>query len=177
MIRKAISEDIDAIEAIYNRIHHRQEQGKTVIGWQRNIYPTRQTAQAALERGDLFVQTNEQGQIVGAAIFNQIQDDFYRDAPWQYPAEDREVMVMHTLVTDPLHQNKGYGSAFADYYEEYALAQGCRYLHIDTNERNLNARHFYQNRGYREIAVCPCDFNGLLGVRLVLLEKHIQQGR
>lgn len=177
MIRKANRNDIDAIEAIYSRIHEEQEQGRTVIGWQRNVYPTRQTAETALKRGDLFVQTDEQGQIVGAAIFNQIQDDFYADAPWQYPAEDREVMVMHTLVTDPRYKNKGYGSAFADYYEQYAIAQGCRYLHIDTNERNLNARGFYKNRGFREIGVCPCDFNGLMGVRLVLLEKRIEEGR
>lgn len=173
MIRKATREDLSAIEAIYHQIHTMQEQGKTVIGWQRGIYPTRQTAEAALAREDLFVQTTEQGQVVGAAIFNQIQDDFYASAPWQYPAEDHQVMVMHTLVTAPDAQGQGYGSAFAAFYEEYALQQGCQYLHIDTNERNLTARRFYQNRGYREIGVCPCDFNGLLGVRLVLLEKKL----
>lgn len=173
MIRKATAEDIDAIEAIYERIHTEQEQGKTVIGWQRGIYPTRQTAVAALQRQDLFVMTGPDGQIVGAAIFNQRQDDFYFDASWQYPCQPSEVMVMHTLVTDPAVKEQGYGSAFADFYEEYALQQGCHYLHIDTNERNATARQFYRNRGYREIGVCPCDFNGLMGVRLVLLEKKI----
>lgn len=173
MIRKATLSDIDAIEAIYERIHTEQEQGKTVIGWQRGIYPTRQTAEAALERQDLFVMTKDDGQIVGAAIFNQRQDDFYYGALWQYPCQPQEVMVMHTLVTDPAVKEQGYGSAFARFYEEYALSRGCRYLHIDTNERNVTARQFYRNRGYREIGVCPCDFNGLLGVRLVLLEKKI----
>lgn len=173
MIRKAMAGDLDAIEAIYDRIHTAQEQGKTVIGWRRGIYPTAQTAMAALERQDLFVMTDEQGKILGAAIFNQRQDDFYFDAPWQYPASPEEVMVMHTLVIDPAVQSQGCGDAFARFYEEYALAHGCRYLHIDTNERNETARRFYRNRGYREIGVCPCDFNGLLGVRLVLLEKKI----
>lgn len=173
IIRKAQKNDIDAIAEIYSRIHREQEEGRTVIGWQRGIYPTRSTAEAALQRGDLFVQTLTDGTVVGAAIFNQRQDDFYKDGHWQYPAPDREVMVMHTLVTDPRHQGKGYGSRFADFYEEYALSQGCRYLHIDTNERNLTARQFYQSRGYREAGVCPCDFSGLLGVRLVLLEKKL----
>lgn len=173
MIRHATAQDIDRIEDIYSRIHTRQEQGHTVIGWQRGIYPTRETAEKALRRGDLFVQTLEDGTVVGAAIFNQIQDDFYADAPWQYPAPDCEVMVMHTLVTDPRFGGQGFGSRFADFYEEYALSHGCRYLHIDTNERNLTARRFYGNRGYREIGVCPCDFNGLMGVRLVLLEKKL----
>lgn len=171
MIRKATASDLDAIAAIYDRIHTSQEQGQTVIGWQRGIYPTRQTAEAALERQDLFVL--EDGRVLGAAIFNQRQDDFYFDAPWQYPASADEVMVMHTLVVDPAVKEQGYGSAFARFYEEYALSQGCHYLHIDTNERNVTARQFYRNRGYREIGICPCDFNGLMGVRLVLLEKKI----
>lgn len=173
MIRKATESDIDEINAIYERIHTEQEQGRTVIGWQRGIYPTRQTAEAALERKDLFVLTGKTGQVLGAAIFNQRQDDFYFDAPWQYPCQPHEVMVMHTLVVDPAVKEQGYGSAFAQFYEEYALSQGCHYLHIDTNERNVTARQFYCNRGYREIGVCPCDFSGLLGVRLVLLEKKI----
>lgn len=173
MIRKATASDIDAIEAIYERIHTEQEQGRTVIGWQRGIYPTRQTAEAALQRQDLFVMTDDSGRVLGAAIFNQRQDDFYFDAPWQYPVAAQEVMVMHTLVTDPAVKEQGHGSAFAEFYEQYALSQGCHYLHIDTNERNETARRFYRNRGYREIGVCPCDFNGLLGVRLVLLEKKI----
>lgn len=173
MIRKATRFDIDAIEAIYERIHTDQEQGNTVIGWQRGVYPTRQTAEAALERQDLFVMTDAADCVLGAAIFNQRQDDFYYDAPWEYPCQPHEVMVMHTLVIDPKVKQQGYGGEFARFYEEYALSQGCHYLHIDTNERNVTARRFYRNRGYREIGVCPCDFNGLLGVRLVLLEKKI----
>ena len=173
MIRKAEPRDIDTIADIYSRIHREQEEGRTVIGWRRRIYPTRETAQAALQRGDLFVQTLEDGTVVGAAIFNQKQDDFYADGHWQYPALAEQVMVMHTLVTDPRYQGQGFGNRFADFYEEYALSQGCRYLHIDTNERNLTARRFYGSRGYREAGVCPCDFNGLMGVRLVLLEKKL----
>ena len=82
-------------------------------------------------------------------------------------------MVLHTLVIAPREFGKGYGKAFVKFYEDYALSQGCRYLHIDTNERNLTARRFYGSRGYREAGVCPCDFNGLMGVRLVLLEKKL----
>lgn len=173
MIRKATAADIDAIEAIYERIHTAQEQGKTVIGWQRGIYPTRTTAETALDRQDLFVLTDEEGKIVGAAVFNQRQDDFYFGAPWQYPAPPEQVMVMHTLAIDPAVGGQGHGSTFARFYEEYARSHGCHYLHIDTNERNENARRFYRNRGYREIGVCPCDFGGLKSVRLVLLEKKI----
>ena len=44
---------------------------------------------------------------------------------------------------------------------------------MDTNERNTAARALYRRLGYREADVVPCVFNGLEGVRLVLLEKQL----
>lgn len=51
---KATSGHIDAIAAIYGRIIDAQEQGRLTVGWQRGVYPTRQTALDALGRGDLL---------------------------------------------------------------------------------------------------------------------------
>ena len=44
---------------------------------------------------------------------------------------------------------------------------------MDTNARNLTARQLYAKLGYREIAIVPTVFNGIPGVDLVLLEKHL----
>jgi len=174
MIRKATAADIDAIESIYDHIHSAEERGEAVIGWGRGVYPVRATALAALERGDLFVQTeDETGKAVGTAILNQVQVDVYAGAPWEWDVPDDQVMVMHTLVIDPREKGRGYGAAFARYYEQYAVQSGCRYLRIDTNERNAAARRFYKKLGYKEIAVRPCAFNGLKDVNLVLLEKRV----
>ncbi len=54
-IRKVIKNDIDSAERIYESIHDEEEKGLTIIGWIRNIYLTRKTAEDALERKDLFV--------------------------------------------------------------------------------------------------------------------------
>ena len=131
-----------------------------------------ETAEAALARGDLFVQ-EQNGEIVGTAILNQNQVDSYAGANWRYDAPDSEVMVLHTLVIDPEAKSRGLGREFAAFYEGYALAHGCRYLRIDTNARNARARRFYQKLGYAEIGVVPCTFNGIAGVQLVLLEKRL----
>ena len=82
-------------------------------------------------------------------------------------------MVLHTLVIDPFVKGRGYGREFAEYYEQYALLKGCHYLRIDTNSRNTAARAFYKKLGYEEIGIVPCEFNGIPGVKLVLLEKRI----
>lgn len=176
MIRKAALTDIDAIALIYEHIHTAEESGEATIGWIRGVYPERETALAALDRGDLFVQTDEiQGEpvVVGTAILNQVQVDVYEGAPWRYNVPDDQVMVMHTLVINPFVKGRGYGREFAEYYEKFALEKGCHYLRIDTNSRNTAARAFYKKLGYEEIGIVPCEFNGIPDVKLVLLEKRI----
>ena len=170
--RKATENDIIAIETIYQDIHTAEEKGMVTIGWAREVYPTRRTAEDSLKRGDLFVQT-ESGQVVGAAIINQQQVDVYAQGNWKYVTSDEHVMVLHTLVISPNVERKGYGTAFVRFYEEYAKEQGCHFLRMDTNARNERARAMYQKLGYEEIGVVPCVFNGIEGVQLVLLEKKV----
>lgn len=170
--RKATEADIPAIAAIYDDIHTGEEKGESSIGWIRSIYPTAETARAALLRDDLFVQEDE-GCIVGAAIINQSQVDVYEGAPWRYPALDEQVMVLHTLVISPKAARRGYGSAFVSFYEQYARDHHCPFLRMDTNARNTRARALYKKLGYEEIAIVPCQFNGIDGVQLVLLEKRV----
>lgn len=169
---KAGEKHIDAIEGIYSRIIDAQETGGSFVGWQRGVYPTRQTALDALGRGDLFVCVDG-GQVAAAAIINRIQVPVYAEVGWLYPAEPDEVMVLHTLVVDPLCSGRGYGSAFVAFYEGYARQSGCPVLRMDTNEKNAAARRLYARLGYREAGIVPCVFNGIKGVGLVCLEKKL----
>ena len=177
MIRKAAAEDIPAIEAIYDDVHSREETGEVTTGWIRDVYPVRATAEDAVERGDMFVQEAPDSAITGTGIINQLQVDVYTEGNWRYPAGDGEVMVLHTLVISGNASGKGLGSAFLEYYETYALEHGCRNLRLDTNARNAAAREFYRRHGYEEIGIVPTVFNGIPGVDLVLLEKHLPQDR
>ena len=171
-IRKAILTDIDDIEKIYNHIHDLEESGSVTIGWIREIYPIRKTAQDSLQRDDLFVMEDE-GEIVATAIINKIQVPDYSKAKWKYEAKDDEVMVLHTLTVDPAKKFKGYGKAFVVFYEEYAKKYGCNELRMDTNALNTNARAMYKKLGYEEVDIVPCVFNGIPDVMLVCLEKRI----
>lgn len=172
VITKAAAVDLPAVAQIYEDITARQERGGPYIGWQSGVYPTLETARAALERDELFVQRRGE-KVVGSAIINQTQVDVYAQAAWQYPAQDSQVMVLHTLVIDPSESAHGYGGQFAAFYEAYAAQNGCPYLRIDTNARNEVARKFYKKLGYREVGIVPCRFNGLPDVDLVMLEKKI----
>lgn len=172
IFRKAVEKEIHAVSALYSAIHTEEEKGHTTTGWQRNIYPTRDTAAASVEKQDLFV-CEVEGKIVASAKLNQEQVDVYADVEWEYPADPSEVMVIHTLVVDPEEKGKGYGTAFIKFYEEYSLENHCRYLRMDTNERNSAARRLYKKLGYKEVGIVPCLFNGIEGVNLVCLEKKL----
>ena len=171
MIRKARDADIDAVERLFDEIHDSEEVGKTSVGWIRGIYPTRTTAQASLERGDLFV-LEKDGEILGSGIINKIQVDVYYGAPWEFAADDDNVCVLHTLVISPSAARRGLGREFVAFYEEYARENGCTELRLDTNARNTAARAMYKKLGYTEIATVPTIFNGIPDVDLVLLEKR-----
>ena len=170
MISKAGKEHINEIADIYEAVHDMEEAGRCTIGWIRKIYPTRATAEAALDRGDLFVQL-ENGNVVGAAIINQLQPDGYDKGKWTVAAPAERIMVLHTLVIDPSYMHHGLGRAFVAYYEKYALDCGCSFLRMDTNARNVRARQMYSRLGYTEVDIVPCVFNGIPDVQLVLLEK------
>ena len=172
MIRKAVERDIDAVETLFEEIHEAEANGLCTTGWVRGVYPVRKTAEDSVRRGDLFV-LDEDGEILGAAIINQIQVDIYEKGAWRYPAEDHEVMVMHTLVISPDHWNKGYGKQFFRFYEEYAATHGCTVLRIDTNSINMDARAIYGSLGYREVGIEPCNLFGIENVRLLMLEKKV----
>ena len=172
MFRKAEPRDLEAIAAIYDRIHDNEEAGKTTIGWIRSIYPTRATAQSSIEIGDMYVEEVE-GVVVAAAKINQEQVPEYANAQWQWEAPDEKILVLHTLVVDPEKGRGGYGKAFVAFYEDMARDMGCPYLRMDTNVRNVIARQLYQGLGYAEVGIVDCQFNGIPGVQLVCLEKKV----
>ena len=172
MFRQATLDDLEQIAAIYDHIHTEEEAGRAAIGWDRAIYPTRQTALDSIQAGDMFV-AEDQGRIVATAKINQEQVPVYADAAWTQAAPPDQVMVLHTLVVDPQVKGRGYGSRFVAFYEDYARAHRCPYLRMDTNERNTSARALYRRLGYQEVSVVPCQFNGIPGVNLVCLEKTL----
>lgn len=171
-IRKAKNKDIDAVELIYGHIIDEEEKGEYTTGWQKEIYPNRNTAITALANGELFVM-EEDGEIVAAMRINKDQVPEYKNCNWEYQADDDQVMVMHTLAVEPFVKKHGYGRKMIEFYEKYARENNCPYLRIDTNAQNSRARAMYKNYGYKEIGIIPCVFNGIPGVNLVCIEKKL----
>ena len=172
IIRPAAAHDLARIEEIYDAIHTAEEAGNVSIGWVRGVYPTRATAQAALDAGELFVLESD-GTVYAAGRINREQVPVYAEVPWAHDAAPEQVLVLHTLVVDPTIAGHGYGTQFVRFYARRAHALGCTVLRIDTNAKNTRARRLYARLGFREAAIVPCTFNGIAGVELVCLEKRL----
>ena len=172
MIRKATMDDLDAIAAIYCEIHSEIEAGRASIGWIRDIYPTRATAQASMELGDMYVMEKD-GVVLAAGRINQYQGPEYNQAVWSFDAAPENVLVLHTLVVSPACKGRGIGTSFVAFYEESARNMGCTALRMDTNAINAAARALYKKLGYTEACIVPTDFNGIPGVNLVCLDKKL----
>ena len=172
MIRFATEEDIALVASIYDLALRQEEQGLTSIGWQRGVYPTEDTAHQGVVRGDLFVlEEDDTHKILATAIINHIQMPSYAMGNWSIQADGDEVLVLHTLVVSPQASGKGIGTTFVAFYEQMARERGCKTLRMDTQAKNTAARTLYRKLGYKEIGIVPCDFNGIAGIQLVLLEK------
>ena len=172
VFRKAETGDLEAICRIYERSHDAEEAGLSTTGWLRGIYPVRETAEASLDRDDMYV-AEKDGRVVATGVINQIQVDVYYGCDWKYRAADEEVSVLHTLAVDPGARGRGTGPAFVRFWEQLAADQGCRVLRIDTNAINKRARKMYADLGYTETDIVPTVFNGIPGVDLVLMEKKL----
>ena len=172
IIRPAAAHDLARIEEIYDAIHTAEEAGNVSIGWVRGVYPTRATAQAALDAGELFVLESD-GTVYAAGRINSEQVPVYAEVPWAHDAAPEQVLVLHTLVSDPLVAGHGCGTEFVAFYEQYAREHGCTWLRIDTNARNVSARRLYARLGYREVDIVPGKFNGIPDVQLVCMEKRV----
>ena len=172
LFKKANLEDFHRIKQFYWDLIDEMSDQNDKIGWIRNVYPVRRTAEDALSRNDLFVM-KEKNEVVAAAIINQIQVEEYKYARWRVEAEDSEVMVLHCLAVEPSKKNKGYGKKFVAFYEDYARRCGCSSLRMDTNARNTRARKLYQKLGYEETGIVKCTFNGIPDIQLVCLEKDL----
>lgn len=115
-----------------------------------------------------------EGRVVVAGRINHEQCPQYAAVSWTEPeTPDEQVLVLHTLVSDPLVAGHGCGTEFVAFYEQYAREHGCTWLRIDTNARNVSARRLYARLGYREVDIVPGKFNGIPDVQLVCMEKRV----
>ena len=172
MIRPACAADLDSIEAIYNAILDREEAGPVYTNWQRGKYPTRKTAQDALDAGTLYV-GEEDGTLWGVVNLNGLQLPEYAHITWGIEADEDRVAVIHTLCIHPAAAGRGHAREMVSFCEEEARRQGKTVMRLDTWEHNLPANRMYPALGYAFAGATEFFFQGFIHEILNLYEKAL----
>ena len=148
MIRKATYDDLESIERLFLSVTS-SESMTSFCGWEKGIYPTRQTAISALERGDLFAYFYE-NEALGCAVINQIQAEEYKSINWEIVARDREIISIHTLCVAPKATGRGIARAMLSFANSYGKSLGAIAIRLDTSKSNLPAQSLYKSFGFEE---------------------------
>ena len=172
MIRLATPADLPQAADIYEEILLQDERGPVYTNWQRGKYPTRDTAEAALEAGTLWV-GEEDGAVYGCVNLNGEQLPEYDAIPWSIPAQPSEVGVIHTLVIRPSWSGRGKAREFVAFCEEELRRQGKKAVRLDTYEGNLPANTMYPRLGYRLAGATEFFFQGFIHEILNCYEKAL----
>ena len=172
-IRHSLAKDIDAVNNTYTELLlHEQQTGKSTTNWVLNVYPTRSTAEKAHLTNTLIV-LEEAGEIRASMVLNQYQADVYKEIPWEYPAVEDKVLVLHTLCIPPAHAGKGYGTAMVQYALHAAKAKNCSVLRLDTYAGNSPAASLYKKLGFRYAGIRQTLHEGVIPEELIFFEKEI----
>ncbi len=170
MIRRAVSTDTEAIVAGYEELLKHEMRYGGCSNWKLDVYPTRAVPEKQIPLGKMYV-LEEDGQICASMVLNQVQAPEYAQIPWRYPAEDGEVMVIHTLCVPTSCAGRGYGSRMVAFAIERAQNCGCRVMRLDTFWKNEPAKMLYLKNGFSIAGYVDVLHEGLIPEKLVCLER------
>lgn len=169
MIRQAILNDVAAIAETYTQLLEHEQQNGGHSNWRLNVYPTADSAEQAVRAGEMYV-LEQDGQIQASMVLNKSQAEEYGQMPWQYPARDDEVLVIHTLCIPPQLAGRGLATQMLAFAKEFAPKAGCRVIRLDTYAHNEPAKSLYQKHGFRIVGYAGALLQGLIPEELVFLE-------
>ena len=147
MIRKAIKDDIESVAALYDKAISYEDAHIKYTSWQKDIYPTADTARAGIEQSSLFV-IEENEKLLASVILNHKQPPEYRNASWSVAPPYDKILVIHTLCVDPESSGRGIGTSLVNFIKDYAKELRCVAIRLNTTAKNEPAKHLYEKNGF-----------------------------
>lgn len=161
MIRKAVLQDISAVEQVYTELLLYEKEHNAYTIWQLGVYPTRETAEKSLSDESLYV-LEQNGEICASIIANQIQPKEYGAIKWNYYAKPEEVMVIHLLCVKPSKSGRGIGKELVQFIIQEAKRRNCKAVRLDTGLQNKPAMALYTKLGFELAGTDVMAVGGLI---------------
>lgn len=142
-ITKGELTDLEVLFQIYRNAKNELERNG-VFQWTDN-YPNKAIIESELKKGMLYTLQNG-NEIIGAINISEEQETEYQTIDWK--CSNTKVLVIHRLVINPIHQNKGYAKQLMDFAENYANENKYISIRLDAYSKNKRVLNFYKNRNY-----------------------------
>ncbi|MHC5218078.1 GNAT family N-acetyltransferase [Enterococcus sp. LJL128] len=127
-------------------------------GWQKAIYPTRETAEQAVAASNLFV-FRKQGRIIGAVILNHEPEAAYSLADWQIHLDYKDIFVVRTFAVHPDFLTMGIGKQMMSSIISYSRQMEIKALRLDVYEENIPAKNLYRAFEFQYIAAVDLGYS------------------
>jgi len=112
-----------------------------------DIYPNEVQLKEDSKVGSLYV-VRKADICLGAASFNENQEDVYQQIEWQ---GSDPVLVVHRLCVAPSFQGQGIAKQLMSFCEKMALKQGYASIRLDAYSGNPKAVGLYERLGYQKV--------------------------
>lgn len=147
-IRTATRDDSGSVKEFYDSLIDTMEDAAFRPGWEKDVYPTREYLNEAIENDELYI-GQEEGEMAACMVVDHKYNDGYRDVPWSVEAADAELWVIHALGVHPAFSGRGIAKQMVQRVIELARENGIKTIRLDVLEGNLPAERAYTKMGFR----------------------------
>ncbi len=170
-ITKATKQDLVTVVQLYEALLEHLEAGINYPGWKKDIYPTQEDAETALNKDQLYV-AKSGDVLAGTIVLNHFQEDVYQTTHWGCEAPPDKVLVLHTFAVHPGFAGEGVGTALMQFAEAKAIADGLQTIRLDVYEGNKPAIRLYEKQNFCHVGTADMGY-GMYGLHEYRLYEKI----
>ncbi len=139
--------DLKRVSSFYDRVIDYLDCHENFPLWEKGVYPSQNTVKIAIEKGNQYA-LEDNGEIVGAILFDQTPIGDYGVGEWKKDLEVGEYYIIHAFATDYNSYKKGLGSFIMEWCKQKAIKEGKKAIRVDVVPTNYPARAFYTKHGF-----------------------------
>ena len=149
-IRQAKISELNDVMQYYYDITDDMKGSEFKPGWEKDVYPTREAVQNAIQNDELFIAVIDKT-VVASMILNHECTDGYETASWNISATPEEIISIHALGVSVKQQGKGISKQMVQKAIDYCMSQNIKAIRLDVLGGNIPASKLYESMGFKYI--------------------------
>lgn len=146
-INKAMLEEYQEVRAFYHSVIDSYEDAPYDPMWEKDIYPSSEELQDAIEVGSLFI-GRINTRIAGAMVINQKFIDSYQKVTWPTELGQDDFMVIHLLGVHREYAGRGFAGELVMFAIRHARERSMKAIRLEVLKGNLPENQLYEAFGF-----------------------------